>query len=199
MSLGSFLGAASDLLSGSYGKDKTRQSTSTTTKNWSDEVQRRVEDQFLDSLGYLDYGQNAELGDALSELAYNSGIDVEPIINEARRQATMESGQTYQRLAREAGSSANSLVNAAYNEAVLAREDNLAALRAELEAQNQSSQLDALAQALDARNQANTAILNLGQLLQGGQQTQTSVGRLNNTKWNIGYSAQSQKQGQVGA
>ena len=166
-----------------YGENKSRTSTSETQKLWSDKVQQAVEDKFLNALAGLTYGDSAGLVDAISQKAYDYGIDVDPIVAEARRKAEIESGQNYQSLARQAGSDANSLVALAQNEAILDRESNLASLRAQLEAQNQQGQLDALAAALDANNQSNTSILNLGQLLKGGQMTGTSLTKGKQSQW----------------
>lgn len=170
-----------------YGEKKDRSSSSETQKLWSDKVQQAVENKFLDALGGLSYGDAAGLVDAISQKAYDYGIDVDPIIAEARRKAEIESGQNYQSLARQAGSDANSLVALAQNEAILDRESNLASLRAQLEAQNQQGQLDALASALDANNQSNTSILNLGQLLKGGQMTGTNLTKGRASSWSGQY------------
>lgn len=170
-----------------YGEKKDRVSSNETQKMWSDKVQQAVENKFLDALGGLSYGDAAGLVDAISQKAYDYNIDVDPIIAEARRKAEIESGQNYQSLARQAGSDANSLVALAQNEAILDRESGLASLRAQLEAQNQQGQLDALAAALDANNQSNTSILNLGQLLKGGQMTGTNLTKGRSSSWSGQY------------
>lgn len=196
VSLGSFAGGASSLVSGGYKQNKGRNSTSESQKMWSDRVQQAVENKFLDALSGLSYGDASGLVDAISQKAYDYGIDVDPIVAEARRKAEIESGQNYQSLARQAGSDANSLVALAQNEAILDRESALASLRAQLEAQNQQGQLDALAAALDANNQSNTSILNLGQLLKGGQMTGTSLTKGRQSEWGINFGGQKQGQGQ---
>lgn len=196
--MGLISGVVSSLLSGSMGKDKTNQNSSGTYSGWSDEVQRAVEDKFLQGLGQLDLSSAADLSSLLGQRAQDYNIDVDAIMNEARRQAEMGTGQKYQSLARQAGSDANSLVAAAYNEALLAQEDNLGALRAELEAKNQEGQLNALAQALEGNNAANSTILNLGNLLKGAQSTETQTGTMKNKNWKVGYSEQKQGTGQFG-
>lgn len=174
-----------------YGEKKDRVSSNESQKLWSDKVQQAVEDKFLDALGGLSYGDASGLVNAISQKAYDYNIDVDPIIAEARRKAEIESGQNYQSLARQAGSDANSLVALAQNEAIIDRESNLASLRAQLEAQNQQGQLDALAAALDANNQSNTSILNLGQLLKGGQMTGTNLTKGRQASWSGQYDSAS--------
>lgn len=196
VSLGSFMGGASSLVSGGYKSGKNKASTSETQKAWSDRVQQAVEDKFLNSLAEIDYGNTTGLVDAIAQKAYDYGIDVDPIIAEARRKAEIETGQNYQSLTRQAGSDANSLVALAQNEAILDRENNLASLRAQLEAQNQQGQLDALAIALDANNQSNTSILNLGSLLKGAQMTGTSLTKGRQSEWGVNFGGQKQGQGQ---
>ncbi|MBP5593520.1 MAG: hypothetical protein J6X75_05090 [Clostridia bacterium] len=187
--MGLFSGVANSF-SGGVSGSKGRQATNETTKQWSDKVQKEVENKFLEGLAGLDYASESELASLIADKAKDYNIDVEPIIAEARRQAEMESGQLYQSLARQAGSDANSLVAAAANEAFLDRESGLASLRAQLEAQNQAGGLDALATAIDAGNAATSTVLNLGNLLKGAQATTNSVTKANQLNWNMGYNQQ---------
>lgn len=173
----------SNALTGFFKREDGKSNTNEQVKHWSDKVQKAVEDKFLTGLADIDYSNNLELANLISDKAKDFNIDVEPIINEARRQAEMESGQLYQSLARQAGSDANSLVAAAANEAFLDRESGLASLRAELEAMNQQGGLDALSQALDAGNAAADTILNLGNLLKGAQTQAHSHTNTRNTSW----------------
>lgn len=196
--MGLISGVVSSLLSGSAEKNRTSQNSAGTYSGWSDEVQRAVENKFLQGLNQLDLSSSADLASLLGQRAQDYNIDVDAIMTEARRQAEMGTGQQYQRLARQAGSDANSLVAAAYNEALLAQEDNLGALRAELEAKNQEGQLNALAQALEGNNTANADILNLGNLLKGAQSTETQTGTMKNKNFKLGYSEQKQGTGQFG-
>ena len=192
----SLLGAASSLISGGYSSTKGKSSTSESSKLWSDKVQQAVEDKFLAGLGQIDYNQNLDLANLMANQAKDFDIDVDAIMAEARRQEEMGTGQKYQSLARQAGSDANSLVAAAYNEALMDQETSLASLRAQLEAQEQESGLDALAQALDAGNATADTVLNLGNLLKGAQTTGRSITKGNKSGWEVGFSRQSQGQGQ---
>lgn len=193
----SFLsGVASTLFSGSYGKQSGSSTTSESSKLWSDKVQKAVEDKFLAGLNKIDYDRGLELADLMAERATGLDIDVDAIMAEARRQEEMGTGQKYQALARQAGSDANSLVAAAYNEALMDQETSLASLRAQLEAQEQEAGLDALAQAIDASNAGSDTILNLGNLLKGAQTTGRSVTKGSQSSWQLGYSRQKQGQGQ---
>lgn len=166
-----------------FKQDKSRTNQSANTQQWSSRVNQAVEDAFLNALGQMNYNRLGDLSDALAGKALDYNIDVDPIIAEARRQATMDTGQKFQSLARQAGSDANSLVNLAYNEAVLGREDNLAALRAELEAQNQQGQLDALANAIQGSYNANASILGLGNLLKGANVDSTALTKSKAQTW----------------
>lgn len=192
----SLLGAASSLLSGGYSSTKGKSSTSESSKLWSDKVQQAVEDKFLAGLGQIDYNQNLDLANLMADQAKDFDIDVDAIMAEARRQEEMGTGQKYQSLARQAGSDANSLVAAAYNEALMDQETSLASLRAQLEAQEQESGLDALAQALDAGNATADTVLNLGNLLKGAQTTGRSITKGSQSGWQVGFNRQSQGQGQ---
>lgn len=192
----SFLGAASSLLSGGYSSTKGKSSTSESSKLWSDKVQQAVEDKFLTGLGQIDYSQNLDLANLMADRATGFDIDVDAIMAEARRQEEMGTGQKYQSLARQAGSDANSLVAAAFNESLMDQETSLASLRAQLEAQEQESGLDALAQALDAGNATADTVLNLGNLLKGAQTTGRSITKGNKSSWEVGLSRQTQGQGQ---
>ena len=192
----SLLGAASSLISGGYSSTKGKSSTSESSKLWSDKVQQAVEDKFLAGLGQIDYSQNLDLASLMATQAKDFDIDVDAIMAEARRQEQLGTGQKYQALARQAGSDANSLVAAAYNEALMDQETSLASLRAQLEAQEQESGLDALAQALDAGNATADTVLNLGNLLKGAQTTGRSITKGNQSGWQVGFNRQSQGQGQ---
>lgn len=195
---GAVAGNAVSALTSKLSGGKTGESASGNYSGWSDAVQNAVEGRFLDSLGQLNYGQSTDLANLLAQRATDYDIDVDAIMREARRQAEMGTGQEYQSLARRAGSDANSLVAAAYNEALLDQEDNLAALRAQLEMQEQQGGMDALAQALDANNQTNNTILNLGSLLKGAQSTETSTGTMKNRQYGLGYNSQQQASQQFG-
>lgn len=192
----SLLGAASSLISGGYSSTKGKSSTSESSKLWSDKVQQAVEDKFLAGLGQIDYSQNLDLASLMATQAKDFDIDVDAIMAEARRQEQLGTGQKYQALARQAGSDANSLVAAAYNEALMDQETSLASLRAQLEAQEQESGLDALAQALDAGNATADTVLNLGNLLKGAQTTGRSITKGNQSGWQVGFNRQTQGQGQ---
>lgn len=191
----SFLGAASSLFSGGYSSTKGKSSTSESSKLWSDKVQQAVEDKFLAGLGQIDYNQNLDLANLMADRATGFDIDVDAIMAEARRQEEMGTGQKYQSLARQAGSDANSLVAAAYNEALMDQETSLASLRAQLEAQEQESGLDALAQALDAGNATADTVLNLGNLLKGAQTTGRSITKGNKSGWEVGFQSGDKYQG----
>lgn len=191
----SILGAASSLLSGGYSSSKGKSTTDESSKLWSDKVQQAVEDKFLAGLGQIDYGQSLDLADLMTERATGFDIDVDAIMAEARRQEQMGTGQKYQSLARQAGSDANSLVAAAFNEALMDQETSLASLRAQLEAQEQESGLDALAQALDASNATADTVLNLGNLLKGAQTTGRSITKGNQSGWNVNYGGEVKGQG----
>lgn len=192
----SILGAASSLLSGGYSSTKGKSSTSESSKLWSDKVQQAVEDKFLAGLGQIDYSQNLDLASLMAERATDFEIDVDAIMAEARRQEEMGTGQKYQALARQAGSDANSLVAAAFNEALMDQETSLGSLRAQLEAQEQESGLNALAQALDAGNATADTVLNLGNLLKGAQTTGRSITKGSQSGWQVGFNRQTQGQGQ---
>ena len=192
----SFLGSVVTALSGSYGKQSSSSSTNESSKLWSDKVQKAVEDKFLEGLADLDYASGADLANILAQKAKDYNIDVDAIMAEARRQEEMGTGQKYQALARQAGSDANSLVAAAYNEALMNQETSLGSLRAQLEAQNQEGGLNALATAIEGTNAGSNTILNLGNLLKGAQATSSSITKGNQTGWNLGFNRQTQGQGQ---
>lgn len=173
----------SNAFSGFFKREDGKSNTNENAKLWSDKVQKAVEDKFLTGLADIDYNQSLDLADAIAQKAKDFNIDVEPIVNEARRQEQMQTGQKYQSLARQAGSDANSLVAAAFNEALINQESNLASLTAELEAMNQQGGLDALSQALDAGNATADTILNLGNLLKGAQTQTHSHTNTRNTSW----------------
>lgn len=173
----------SNAFSGFYKREDGKSNTNESAKLWSDKVQKAVEDKFLTGLADIDYNQSIGLANNLAQKAKDFNIDVEPIVNEARRQEQMQTGQKYQSLARQAGSDANSLVAAAFNEALINQESNLASLTAELEAMNQQGGLDALSQALDASNATADTILNLGNLLKGAQTQTHSHTNTRNTSW----------------
>lgn len=175
----------SNALTGSFSRSNSKSNTNEQAKLWSDKVQKAVEDKFLAGLADIDYNQSLDLANTLAQKAKDFNIDVEPIINEARRQEQMQTGQKYQSLARQAGSDANSLVAAAFNEAMINQESNLASLTAELEAMNQQGGLDALSQALDAGNSTADTILNLGNLLKGAQTQTHSHTNKRNTSWGL--------------
>lgn len=187
-------GSAVSALTGKLNKGNQKESQSGNYSGWSDAVQNAVEGKFMQGLGLLDYGSSSDLANMLYQRASDYDIDVDAIVNEARRRAEIESGRNYQSLARQAGSDANSLVALAQNEALLDRESNLASLRAQLEMQEQEGGLNALAQALDANNQTNNTILNLGNLLKGAQASQTQIGKTSGTQWGLGQSWQDQIQ-----
>lgn len=191
----SILGAASSLLTGSYSSQKGKSSTDESSKLWSDRVQQAVEDKFLTGLGQINYNQNLDLATLMADRATDFDIDVDAIMAEARRQEQLGTGQKYQSLARQAGSDANSLVAAAYNEALMDQETSLASLRAQLEAQEQESGLDALAQALDAGNATADTVLNLGNLLKGAQTTGRSITRGSQNGWQFGIQSGDKYQG----
>lgn len=173
----------SNALSGFFKREDGKSNTNENAKLWSDKVQKAVEDKFLTGLADIDYNQSIDLANAIAQRAKDFNIDVEPIVNDARRQEQMQTGQKYQSLARQAGSDANSLVAAAFNEALINQESNLASLTAELEAMNQQGGLDALSQALDAGNATADTILNLGNLLKGAQTQAHSHTNTRNTSW----------------
>lgn len=188
-------GSAINALTGKLSKQKQSESQSGSYSGWSDTVQNAVEGKFLQGLNLLDYAASNDLANLLYQRANDYDIDVDAIVNEARRKAEIESGSNYQRLARQAGSDANSLVALAQNEALLDRESNLASLRAQLEMQEQEGGLNALATALDANNQTNNTILNLGNLLKGAQSNQTQIGKNTGSNWGLSQTWQDSLQG----
>lgn len=121
-------------------------------------------------------GYSSELAErVMTENTY----DVEPIISENERAALEDLGQTYQNLARQTGSDANSLTALAYSDAVSTTRSKLASTEAQLKMNAQSQQIQDLGNALATQSAAQSGILGLGNLLKGANATGTS-----NTKYN---------------
>lgn len=186
-------------------KNKTNQNTfgwsSTSSeenyKGYRDDVLAALEDNLLG--GLADFGQKgAELSDqVINEIMGGNAFDIEPIMNEARRVSEQQIGQNYQALARQAGSDANSLVQAAQAEAIAAKESNLAATEAELLMKAQGEKVNQLGQALGLRDTGNDTMLNLASILKGARsntKTKSTTSSLGSTitsssgsDWNAKY------------
>lgn len=168
----------SGMLKGSKSKTAGASSTSTTTKLFSDEILKALEDMYLEELDIYERnrGYSSELAKrVMTENTY----DVEPIISENERAALEDLGQTYQNLARQTGSDANSLTALAYSDAVSTTRSKLASTEAQLKMNAQSQQIQDLGNALATQSAAQSGILGLGNLLKGANATGTS-----NTKYN---------------
>ena len=164
-----------------YGQKKQRVSEKGETKQFSDEVLNKLEEAFTGLLGKS--GENNEAAKAAISRALDGDIDIAPIMAEARRQTTNQTGQLYQRLARQAGSDANSLVNAAQAEAIAAGQSNLASTEAQLLAENNRQYIDNLTNALQAESQSYQPLLGLGQLLKGGKTTSKGLTKGSGSSW----------------
>lgn len=168
----------SGMLKGGKSKTAGASSTSTTTKLFSDEILKALEDMYLEELDIYERnrGYSSELAErVMTENTY----DVEPIISENERTALEDLGQTYQNLARQTGSDANSLTALAYSDAVSTTRSKLASTEAQLKMNAQSQQIQDLGNALATQSAAQSGILGLGNLLKGANATGTS-----NTKYN---------------
>lgn len=168
----------SGMLKGGKSKTAGASSTSTTTKLFSDEILKALEDMYLEELDIYERnrGYSSELAErVMTENTY----DVEPIISENERAALEDLGQTYQNLARQTGSDANSLTALAYSDAVSTTRSKLASTEAQLKMNAQSQQIQDLGNALATQSAAQSGILGLGNLLKGANATGTS-----NTKYN---------------
>lgn len=168
----------SGILKGSKSKTAGASSTSTSTKLFSDEILKALEDMYLEELDIYERnrGYSSELAErVMTENTY----DVEPIISENERAALEDLGQTYQNLARQTGSDANSLTALAYSDAVSTTRSKLASTEAQLKMNSQSQQIQDLGNALATQSAAQSGILGLGNLLKGANATGTS-----NTKYN---------------
>lgn len=164
-----------------YGQKKQRSSEKGEIKQFSDEILSKLEDTFSNLLGQA--GREDELVKSAINRALSSDLDIEPIMAEARRQMANQTGQLYQRLARQAGSDANSLVNAAQAEAIAAGQSNLASTEAQLLAENNKNYLDNLATALKTENQSYQPLLGIGQLLKGGKTTTKGLTKGSANSW----------------
>lgn len=168
----------SGMLKGGKSKTAGASSTSTTTKLFSDEILKALEDMYLEELDIYERnrGYSSELAErVMTENTY----DVEPIISENERAALEDLGQTYQNLARQTGSDANSLTALAYSDAVSTTRSKLASTEAQLKMNAQSQQIQDLGNALATQSAAQSGILGLGNLLKGANANGTS-----NTKYN---------------
>ena len=168
----------SGMLKGGKSKTAGASSTSTATKLFSDEILKALEDMYLEELDIYERnrGYSSELAErVMTENTY----DVEPIISENERVALEDLGQTYQNLARQTGSDANSLTALAYSDAVSTTRSKLASTEAQLKMNAQSQQIQDLGNALATQSAAQSGILGLGNLLKGANATGTS-----NTKYN---------------
>lgn len=168
----------SGMLKGSKSKTAGASSTSTSTKLFSDEILKALEDMYLEELDIYERnrGYSSELAErVMTENTY----DVEPIISENERAALEDLGQTYQNLARQTGSDANSLTALAYSDAISTTRSKLASTEAQLKMNAQSQQIQDLGNALATQSAAQSGILGLGNLLKGANATGTS-----NTKYN---------------
>lgn len=168
----------SGMLKGGKSKTAGASSTSTTTKLFSDEILKALEDMYLEELDIYERnrGYSSELAErVMTENTY----DVEPIISENERAALEDLGQTYQNLARQTGSDANSLTALAYSDAISTTRSKLASTEAQLKMNAQSQQIQDLGNALATQSAAQSGILGLGNLLKGANATGTS-----NTKYN---------------
>ena len=168
----------SGMLKGGKSKTAGASSTSTTTKLFSDEILKALEDMYLEELDIYERnrGYSSEFAErVMTENTY----DVEPIISENERAALEDLGQTYQNLARQTGSDANSLTALAYSDAVSTTRSKLASTEAQLKMNAQSQQIQDLGNALATQSAAQSGILGLGNLLKGANATGTS-----NTKYN---------------
>lgn len=163
----------SGMLKGSKSKTAGASSTSTTTKLFSDEILKALEDMYLEELDI--YKRNRGYSSELAERVMTENTyDVEPIISENERAALEDLGQTYQNLARQTGSDANSLTALAYSDAVSTTRSKLASTEAQLKMNAQSQQIQDLGNALATQSAAQSGILGLGNLLKGANATGTS-------------------------
>lgn len=163
----------SGMLKGGKSKTAGASSTSTITKLFSDEILKALEDMYLEELDIYERnrGYSSELAErVMTENTY----DVEPIISENERAALEDLGQTYQNLARQTGSDANSLTALAYSDAVSTTRSKLASTEAQLKMNAQSQQIQDLGNALATQSAAQSGILGLGNLLKGANATGTS-------------------------
>lgn len=166
----------SGALSGAFSKSKTREHS--LTKNFSDKVQKALEEQALDNIGVygsLINNDNPKATDALNSLfdMGQKGLDVDSIMAAAKQQSDEALGQSYQDLARSVGAVDNSLVQQAYDKAATNAATQLAGTRAQLEASGSQQQVDAIQTALNALHNKETRsaqVLNaLLNTLKGGQ------------------------------
>lgn len=141
----------------------------TKTTQFDEEVLSQLESLLLGEIG--EFGQSYDdLADQmLNEVLGGQAIDIDPIMKEAERKSNQQIGQNYQALARQAGSDANSLVQAAQAESIADAQSLLAATRAELEAKNKEDKLSQVSQALGLRSEGLSPILGLGTLLKGAR------------------------------
>lgn len=162
---------------GLTGSAKASTSTTNTsgweTKNtkatqFDEELLSQLEDLLMGEIG--GFGRYSDLSDTvLNEVIAGQAIDIDPIMKEAERKSNQQIGQNYQALARQAGSDANSLVQAAQSESIANAQSTLAATRAELEAKNQDDRLNQISKALGLRTESLSSILGLGTLLKGAR------------------------------
>lgn len=166
MSLSGFIG-------GSKNKTNSASMSSSNSQVFSDEVLKALESNFLESLSdydtYKDYTKEM-VGKVMSGEAY----DVAPIIAENTRRTEQQIGQSYQSLARQAGSDANSLVAAAQSQASADAYSALAKTSAELEMEAMGQQIADLGAALGTGEQGLSSVLGLGYLLKGGKTKSSS-------------------------
>lgn len=166
-------------IGGSKDKTKSSQYTNMTTtteesyKGYRDDVLKALEDNLLGSLGSLSTGSGLS-DQMINEIVDGNAFDIEPIMNEARRVSEQQIGQNYQALARQSGSDANSLVQAAQAEAIANKESNLASTEAELLMQMQGEKLNQLGQALGLKDAGNETLLGLASILKGANAQSTS-------------------------
>ena len=158
-------------------KSKTNEALFSTSysQQFSDEVLAALEGAFLGAMG--DYselsGYTKQLAD---EVMMGDSYDVQPIIDENTRRTEQAVGQSFQSLARQAGSDANSLVAAAQSQASADAYSALAKTSAELEMEAQGKKIADLGNALETAGQAQSGILGLGTLLKGGRTKSSNFG-----------------------
>ena len=193
------MSSLSGVLSGGYSKKKSKSNQQ--SRLFSNELLDAMDSSALRNLGVYDrlINQNdpraASALNVLSNLSDNGSLDIDAIMNEAKRQSNQALGQSYQGLSRSVGATDNSLVQAAYDEAATQAATQLAGKRAELEAANAGERSDnakALLAALGDMDKLSLSGINsLLELLKGGKTVSTGTER--NSGWSVAGEMRSSK------
>lgn len=163
----------SGVIGGSKNKTNAASLVSSNSQVFSDEVLSALESNFLESLS--DYGNYKDYtNEMVNKVMSGEAYDVAPIIAENTRRTEQEIGQSFQSLARQAGSDANSLVAAAQSQASADAYSTLAKTSAELEMEAMGQQIADLSAALGTGEQGLSSVLGLGYLLKGGKTKSSS-------------------------